>query len=157
MTNTKNNQQRWLPHVSVAAIIERDKQFLLVEEIKQGKLMLNQPAGHWENNETLEEAVIRETLEETAWHFKPTFLIGIYQWQHPIENNLTYLRFAFGGDLLEHDKFRTLDHDIENTIWLNEAEIRGSIERHRSPQLIKCVEDYLSGQRYPLECIHLVK
>lgn len=152
-----SNNDRWLPHVSVAAIIEQDKRFLLVEEYKEGRLMLNQPAGHWENNETLLEAVIRETLEETAWHFRPTYLVGIYQWQHPKDKTLTYLRFAFAGDLLEQDTARNLDEGIENTVWLNEQEILDSVDRHRSPQLLKCVQDYLSGQQYPLDCVQLVK
>ena len=153
MTESK----RWLPHVSVAAIIEKDNKFLLVEERKEGKLLLNQPAGHWENNETLIEAVIRETLEETTWHFRPTYLVGIYQWQHPNIQELTYLRFAFAGELLTQDTSLKLDDGIENTVWYNKKEIDDSAERHRSPQLIKCVEDYLNGQRYPLNCIHWVK
>ena len=151
---TKN--ERWLPHVSVAAIIEKDKKFLLVEERKEGRLMLNQPAGHWENNETLVEAVIRETLEETAWHFRPNYLVGIYQWQHPKDKELTYLRFAFGGELLSKDHTRHLDDGIENTVWYDKKEILDSVDRHRSPQLVKCVEDYINGNRYSLDCIHLV-
>jgi len=148
--------ERWLPHVSVAAIIERDHKFLLVEERKEGKLMLNQPAGHWENNETLMEAVVRETLEETTWHFRPTYLVGIYQWQHPKNQELTYLRFAFAGNLLTQDPTRSLDEGIENTVWYSKKEILDSVDRHRSPQLIKCVEDYLNGKQYPLECINLI-
>jgi len=150
-------ENRWLPHVSVAAIIEKDRRFLLVEEKKENQLLLNQPAGHWENNETLVEAVIRETLEETAWHFKPQYLLGIYQWQHPIKADLTYLRFAFGGDLIEHDPSRTLDTGIERTLWFTAQEIRDSVNRHRSPQLLKCVEDYLDNIRYPLSCLNLIK
>ncbi len=150
------NSYRWRPYVSVAAIIEQDKRFLLVEERKEGKLVLNQPAGHWENNETLVEAVVRETLEETTWHFQPTHLLGIYQWQQPDHPDITYLRFAFCGMLSGQDDTQSLDPDIENTVWMNEPEIRATKPRHRSPQVMRCVEDYLQGQRYPLDCLKFI-
>lgn len=161
MTNDKTNRlethkPRWRPHVSVAAVIERDRQFLFVEERKQGKLVLNQPAGHWENNETLIEAVKRETLEETTWHFEPRHLLGIYQWKPDVHGDITYLRFAFCGNLLHQDETRALDPDIENTIWLNEKELHDSVNRHRSPQVLRCVNDYLQGVRYPLDCLKIL-
>ncbi|MDH3327259.1 MAG: NUDIX hydrolase [Gammaproteobacteria bacterium] len=148
---------RWQPHVTVAAVIEQDNQFLLVEENIDNQLMLNQPAGHWENGETLIEAVIRETLEETAWHFVPEFLIGIYQWQHPTLPEETYLRFAFTGSLLSFEKNRQLDNPIVRTVWQDYEELLHSRARHRSPQLLLCVDDYLQGKRYPIECLIEVK
>jgi len=148
---------RWQPNVTVAAVIERDDKFLLVEENINNVLQLNQPAGHWEYGETLVEAVIRETLEETAWHFTPSHLIGIYHWQHPSIENTTFLRFTFTGELLKQAKQQILDAGIERTVWMNLQEIKNSVTRHRSPQLLLCVEDYLEGKRYPLDCITVVK
>lgn len=149
------NNERWRPHVSVAAVIEKDNHFLMVEERKEGKLVLNQPAGHWENHETLIEAVKRETLEETTWHFEPRYLLGIYQWAHPTQSDLTYLRFAFCGDLLEQDCTLTLDNDIEKPVWLNKEALLSSVHRHRSPQVLRCINDYINGQRFPLNCLQL--
>lgn len=148
---------RWQPHVTVAAIIEKDDKFLLVEENIDGKIMLNQPAGHWENNETLVEAVIRETLEETAWHFSPENLIGIYQWKHPTRSDETYLRFAFSGSLIKFEESRKLDEPIIRTIWLDYETLQSNQAIHRSPQLLLCVEDYLSGKLFPLDCLTEVR
>jgi len=149
--------KRWKPHVSVAAIIKENDQFLLVEEWKNNKLVLNQPAGHWEKGETLINAVIRETLEETGWHFEPTNIVGIYHWNHPDVSGLTYLRFAFCGNLIRFDENYILDDGIENAIWLDKAEIIKQEKRHRSPQLIQCIEDYDKGNRFPLEIIQQVE
>lgn len=137
----------WTPHVTVAAVIERDGRFLLVEESE----MLNQPAGHWEPGETLVAACARETLEEAAHRFEPTALVGAYRWQPPASET-TYLRFAFCG-ILHEQVDRPLDPDIERTVWLTAAEIRRARARHRSPLLSLCIEDYLAGRRYPLELI----
>ena len=147
---------RWQPHVTVAAIIERENQFLLVEENIENQLMLNQPAGHWENGETLLEAVIRETLEETAWHFTPEHLVGIYQWQPPNRPDQTYLRFAFCGSLTDFEENRKLDSPIVRTIWSDYDALIASKPKHRSPQLLLCVDDYLKGNRFPLNCITTV-
>ena len=145
-------QEQWKPRVTVAAIIEKDNRFLIVEEDIDNRVMLNQPAGHWEDNETLIEAVIRETLEETAWHFQPTQLVGIYQWKHTSSGD-TYLRFAFTGGLLSKDEHRTLDEGIIQASWYTKEELLKNQDRHRSPQLMLCINDYLSGKRFPLEMI----
>ena len=142
----------WKPNVTVAAVIERDGKFLLVEEETAQGLKFNQPAGHWEPNETLVQATAREVLEETAWHFTPKHLLGIYRW-HSDNANVTYLRFAFCGELGGHDPERTLDKGIVRAIWMTPDEIRTTQDRHRSPLILRCVEDYLAGKRYPLEII----
>lgn len=142
----------WKPNVTVAAIAERDGAFLLVEERSRGRLVLNQPAGHLEPGESLLDAVRRETLEETAWQFEPTALVGIYRWPHPSKST-TYLRFAFCGRLGEHDQARGLDEGIEGTVWMSAQEIQEQRARHRSPQVMACVRDFLDGRRFPLECL----
>ncbi|MDH3513654.1 MAG: NUDIX hydrolase [Gammaproteobacteria bacterium] len=142
----------WKPNVTVAAIVERDGKFLLVEEYADGKLVLNQPAGHLDEGESLQDAAVRETLEETAWHFTPEALLGVYRWLHP-DRGITYLRFAFIGRVTRHDEKRALDHEIVRTVWLAPAEIRDERERHRSPLVQRCLDDFLAGQRYPLELL----
>ncbi len=139
----------WKPNVTVAAVVERDGGFLLVEEEVDGQLVLNQPAGHLNEGESLIAAVIRETLEETAWHFAPDALIGIYRWRHPMKP-LTYLRFAFTGRLLRHEPDRPLDVGIARTVWLTPEEIADEAHRDRGPQVQYCVDDYRAGQRYSL-------
>lgn len=145
----------WNPHITVAAIIETNNQFLLVEERIAGKLVLNQPAGHLEDNESLLEAAIRETYEETAWHFQPSHLVGIYHWQHPV-NKETYVRFSFTGKTTAQDKQANLDPDIEQAIWLSYEEIVDRQSQHRSPLVLTCINDYLAGHRYDLELIHSI-
>ena len=142
----------WKPNVVVAAIIERDGKFLLVEEKADGKLVLNQPAGHLDEGESLTQAAVRETLEETAWYFTPEALLGVYRWRHPAKG-ITYLRFAFTGYVTHHEESRALDHDIVRTLWLSAEEIRDERARHRSPQVERCLDDYLAGQRYPLDLL----
>ena len=142
----------WKPNVVVAAIIERDGKFLLVEEKADGQLVLNQPAGHLDEGESLLDAVVRETLEETAWHFTPEALLGIYRWPHPTKG-ITYLRFAFTGHVTQQDKNRALDHDIVRTLWLTPEEIRTERSQHRSPQVERCLNDYLAGKRYSLDLL----
>ena len=99
----------WKPHVTVAAVVCRDGKFLLVEEETEVGLAFNQPAGHLEEDEPLVDAVVRETLEETAYHFRPTHVVGVYHWKHPTKEDTTYLRFAFGGELLGFEPERKLD------------------------------------------------
>lgn len=142
----------WKPNVVVAAIIERDGRFLLVEEMADGALVLNQPAGHLDEGESLMDAVVRETLEETAWHFVPEALLGVYRWPHPTKG-ITFIRFAFIGQVTSHDAERPLDHAIVRALWLTPEEIRGERRRHRSPQVERCLNDYLAGQRYSLELL----
>lgn len=142
----------WKPNVVVAAIIEREGKFLLVEEEADGEIVLNQPAGHLDEGESLLNAAVRETLEETAWHFEPQALIGVYRWPHP-RNGSTYLRFAFTGSVTRHEPERALDHGIVRALWMTPDEIRACRNRHRSPQVERCLNDYLSGQRYPLSIL----
>jgi 8-oxo-dGTP pyrophosphatase MutT (NUDIX family) len=112
----------------------------------------NQPAGHLEQGESLVEACAREALEETAWHFRPTALVGVYQWPRP-RGDITYLRFAFAGDLGAEEVGRPLDTGILRAVWLTAAEIEASQARHRSPLVFQCVQDWLAGQRFPIDLI----
>ena len=142
----------WKPNTTVAAIVEQNGRFLLVEEETADGLRLNQPAGHLENGETLLQAVVRETCEETAHRFQPEALLGIYQWKHPAKD-LTYMRFAFIGSVTDHNPQQPLDDGILRAVWLSAAEIRASAAIHRSPQVLMCVEHYLVGQRFPLSAL----
>ena len=139
----------WKPHVTVAAIAEQDGRFLLVEEKLSGQLVINQPAGHLEEGENLTEAVIRETLEETAWTFKPTTLIGIHLWRHP-EDSTTFLRVSFTGNCVQFDPERRLDDGINRALWLSRDELLQQKNCLRSPLVLSCIDDYLSGARFPL-------
>jgi 8-oxo-dGTP pyrophosphatase MutT (NUDIX family) len=151
------NDMVWKPDVTVAAVIERDGKFLLVEERAGGRVVLNQPAGHLEHSETLQQAIARETLEETGWTFVPREIVGIYLWQ-PANLNKTFLRVAFCGRLEGHDPSRPLDHGILRTRWLDRDQLTTAQARHRSPLVARCVDDYLSGARYPLELLtHLMR
>jgi 8-oxo-dGTP pyrophosphatase MutT (NUDIX family) len=140
----------WKPHVVVAAVIEQDGKFLLVEEHTDDGIRFNQPAGHLEEGESLIEAVRREAFEETAHHFEPEALLGIYRWQHPSRPSKTYLRFAFTGQITGFDPTAALDTGILRAVWMSVEEIVETRQRHRSPLLLQCVTDYLVGQRYPL-------
>ena len=142
----------WKPNVTVAAVVFRDGKFLLVEEETDAGLAFNQPAGHLEPGEALVDAVVREALEETAYHFKPTHLVGIYHWKHPAKD-ITYLRFAFAGELRGYEAGRPLDDGIVAARWLTLDEVRATQARHRSPLILRCCEDYLAGRRYPLELL----
>jgi 8-oxo-dGTP pyrophosphatase MutT (NUDIX family) len=142
----------WKPHATVAAVLEQDGKFLLVEEHTPQGLQFNQPAGHWEAGETLPAGAVRETLEESAYEFKPQFLVGIYRW-YSRTSDITYLRFTFGGSILAHHPERTLDKGIVRAVWMTPDEIRATQDRHRSPMILRCVEDYLAGKRYPLDLI----
>lgn len=147
---------RWKPNVTVAAIIEREGRFLLVEEETSEGLMFNTPAGHLDAGESPAEGCAREALEETAHRFTPTALIGIYMARtRKGRRDVTYMRFAFAGELGEREAGRALDHGILRTLWMTPEEIRASEARHRSPLLVKCVQDYLAGQRFPLSLVHV--
>lgn len=143
----------WKPSVTVAAVIERDGRFLLVEEETGRGRLYNQPAGHLDPGESLTEAVVRETMEETAHAFKPTALLGVYQYHHP-GDDVTYIRFAFTGEITAHEADRALDHGIVRAVWLTPGEIRREASRHRSPLVLRCMDDYLAGRRYPLAVLH---
>ena len=142
----------WKPHVTVAAVVYRDGKFLLVEEETDAGLAFNQPAGHLEEDEPLVDAVVREALEETAYHFKPTHLVGIYNWKHP-SKDVTYLRFAFAGELRGYEADRPLDDGIVGARWLTLDEVKATQERHRSPLILRCIEDLVAGKRYPLDLL----
>ncbi len=142
----------WKPNTTVAAIVEQDGKFLLVEEETANGMRLNQPAGHLEDGETLLQAVVRETLEETAYNFAPESLLGIYHWRHS-HKDLTYLRFAFIGKVSSHDPAQKLDDGIIRAVWMDMDEIRANAAIHRSPQVLTCIEHYLAGQHFPLSVI----
>jgi 8-oxo-dGTP pyrophosphatase MutT (NUDIX family) len=142
----------WKPNVTVAAIAERDGRFLLVEEETADGVRFNQPAGHLDEGESLVAACAREALEETAYAFAPTELVGVYQWPRP-QGDITYLRFAFAGKVGACDTARELDTGILRAVWMTPAEIEACADRHRSPLVLQCVRDYLAGRRYPLDLI----
>ena len=157
--------KRWKPNVTVAALVERDfegvQKFLLVEEQTRDGLRLNNPAGHLDPGESPIQACARETLEETAFHFTPTALVGIYfsrfdsfQPGQAVPQDITYLRFTFCGELGEQVAGQALDEGIVRTVWLTADEIRACAAVHRSPLLLTNLEDYLAGRRYPLDIIH---
>jgi 8-oxo-dGTP pyrophosphatase MutT (NUDIX family) len=148
---------RWKPSVTVAAIVENEGRFLLVEEHTPEGLRLNNPAGHLDPGESPAEGCAREALEETAHLFTPTALVGVYLSRFQREasgEDITYLRFAFCGTLGELQLDRSLDAGIVRTLWMTPDEIRVSSERHRSPLVLRCMEDYLAGQRFPMMLIH---
>lgn len=142
----------WKPDVTVAAVVEREGRFLLIEEHVSNRLVFNQPAGHLELNESFVDAVIREALEETAWTFVPEAVSGIYLWQHP-ERNMSFLRVAFTGQVTEHHSERRLDRGIRRSLWLTRDEVVQRSARLRSPMVLQCIDDYLAGNRYPLSML----
>ena len=153
---------RWKPSVTVAAVITQSfdgvEKFLLVEEETRDGLRLNNPAGHLDPGESPEQGCARETLEETAFHFKPTALVGVYMSRFERVQpdgvlDITYLRFAYCGELGAHVEGQPLDEGIVRTVWLTADEIRASMDRHRSPLLVRCMDDYLAGRRYPMEMV----
>lgn len=143
----------WKPNTTVAALIERDGRFMLVEERINGELRLNQPAGHVDQGESIVQACVREGLEETGHHIRPTALVGIYQWTPPERPELTYLRFAFAAEVLAEEPGYQLDDGIERPVWLSYEEIVARRAQHRSPLLLACIDDFRAGRRYPLELL----
>ena len=148
---------RWKPSVTVAAVVEQGGRFLLVEEMTADGLKLNNPAGHLDPSETPEQGAARECLEETTCSFTPQWLVGVYlaRLQRPADHgqpaeDITYLRFAYGGSVGAADPSRTLDAPVVRTLWLTPAEVRASAARHRSPLVLRCIEDHLAGVRHPL-------
>ena len=142
----------WKPHATVAAIIERDNKFLMVEEVVNGELVINQPAGHLDSDESLTDAVIRETREETAWLFKPQAITGIYLWKHPV-NEQTFLRVAFCGSCEDHRTEQPLDDGIQQAVWKTREELFQQKKQLRSPMVINCIDDYVAGKRFPLDML----
>ena len=149
--------QFWQPDVTVACVVVRDGRLLVVEEKVRGRVVLNQPAGHLEPDESLVEAARRETLEETGWQVEPTAFIGAYQWKAPAETpeepGRHYLRMAFVAEPLRHDSGRALDEGIVQALWLTPAELQAQSARHRSPLVWRVVEDFLAGRRHALDVL----
>lgn len=147
---------RWSPSVTVAAIIESGGRYLLVEEHTPEGLKLNNPAGHLDPGESPLEGVVREALEETARRFEAQALVGVYlsRFRRPATGeDVTYLRFAFCGSVGEPLADRTLDHGIVRTLWLTPDELRASAARHRSPLVMRCIDDHRAGRRWPLDLL----
>lgn len=144
----------WQPDVTVATVVVRDGKLLMVEERAQGRLVFNQPAGHLEPDESLLEAALRETLEETGWQVELTAFIGAYQWK--AESGRHYLRFAFAAEPVCHLPERPLDDGIVRALWLTPAELQAQADRHRSPLVWQVVQDYLSGRRSPLSMLQQI-
>ncbi len=142
----------WQPDVTVATVVVADGRLLCVEERVNGQLVLNQPAGHLEPDESLLEAALRETREETGWDVRLTAFLGAYQWKAP-ETNRHYLRFAFAAETERHDPSRTLDEGIVQALWLTPDELLAARDRHRSPMVWKVVADHLAGHRSPLSVL----
>lgn len=142
----------WRPDLTVAAVVQRDDRFLIVEERIRGRLVFNQPAGHVEDGESIVDAVVRETLEESAWRFHPRHLLGLYLWRNP-ENGQGFLRVAFSGEVDGHDPQRPLDQDILATHWLTRAQLLAQPSRLRSPLVLTCIDDHLAGRRHDLAAL----
>ncbi len=146
----------WKPHTTVAAIIERDNKFLMVEELIDGEHVYNQPAGHLDPDETLIDAVIRETREESAWHFTPEAVTGIYLWKQPDSKDKpgkTFVRVAVCGGCADHDPDQALDDGIIRACWISRNELANNNYQLRSPMVLDCIDDYLAGKRYPLDLL----
>ena len=144
----------WQPDVTVATVVVREGRLLMVEERANGSLVFNQPAGHLEPDETLAEAALRETREETGWDVELTAFIGAYQWK--AETGRHYLRFAFAASPLAHDPARVLDEGIVQALWMTPAQLQAEQARHRSPLVWQVVQDYLAGRRSPLSMLQQI-
>lgn len=143
-----NDLSRFTPHITVATVVAREGKLLFVEEHSTHSLVLNQPAGHLEADETLQQAAVRETLEETGWTVRLSALIGLYQWNAP--DGDAFVRVAFAAEPLSHDPSRPLDEGIVRALWLSPQELDAQAHRHRSPLVRQVVDDFLGGSRYPL-------
>ena len=145
----------WQPDVTVATVVVDEGRLLMVEETVGGHLVLNQPAGHLEPDESLIEAALRETREETGWDVRLTAFVGAYQWKAPLNPDGTggrhYLRFAFAAEPVAHDPSRTLDEGIVRALWMTPSELQAAQPRHRSPLVWRVAADFLGGRRHPLE------
>ncbi len=137
------------PELTVAAVVEQLGRFLIVEERVARRRVFNQPAGHVEDGEDLLDAVARETLEETAWQFAPQAIVGVYLWKNPA-NQKSFLRVAYSGTVSDQDTQQPLDAGILRVHWLTRAQLLGHESRLRSPMVLRCVDDYLAGVRFPL-------
>ena len=148
---------RWKPNVTVGAIIERDGRFLLVEEDTADGVRLQLPSGHLDPAESPQQACAREVREETAFGFTPTALVGVYMNRFVrtrTGSDITYMRFVFTGELGDFDPHQALDDGILGTVWLTLTELKASAQRHRSPQVLQSIDDYLAGRRFPLDLVY---
>jgi len=136
-------------HLTVAAVIERHGRFLVVEELAGGRQVINQPAGHVEPGETLRDAVVRETQEESAWAFEPAAISGVYLWECP-QKGERFLRVVFCGSCSDHDPEQALDDGILRALWLSREELEARAGQLRSPMVLRAIEDYRNGSRYPV-------
>jgi len=144
---------QWKPNVTVAAVVVQKDRFLVVEESSNGRIVFNQPAGHLEKNETLIDAVKREVLEETAWSFEPDFIVGIYLYTNPRED-ITYLRVCFAGTCKQHYPENELDTGVLRAVWLTKEEMENMKDRMRSDMVLRCINDFSAGKRYPLDILN---
>lgn len=142
----------WKPHVTVATIVQRNGKYLFVEEKVRGELVINQPAGHLDPEESLIDAAKRETMEETAYQVEIKSLVGIYQWKNQ-QREKEFMRVAFVGEVVGHDPDAVLDDGIVRAIWLSREELMQRREQHRSPMVALNIEDFEAGRRYPLDII----
>lgn len=149
---TATNRAFWQPDVTVASVVVRDGALLMVEEDVSGRLVLNQPAGHLEPNESLLEAAVRETLEESGWDVEPTALVGIYQWKSPSDGR-HFLRVALAAEPVRFHPERALDDGIVRALWMTPAQLQAASARHRSPLVWRAVNDFLAGCRHPLSAL----
>lgn len=141
----------WQPDVTVATLVVRDGRLLCVEERANSHLVINQPAGHLEPDESLVEAAVRETREETGWNVRVTHLVGAYQWK--AETGRHYLRFAFAADPIDEIPGARLDEGIVRALWLTPGELQALAPQHRSPLVWRCAADFLGGCRHPLSLV----
>ncbi|MBI6955681.1 NUDIX hydrolase [Pseudomonas sp. CCOS 191] len=142
----------WQPHITVATVVEHEGKFLFVEEFKAGRHVFNQPAGHLEANETITQAALRETLEETAWEVELTGVVGIYLYSAP-GNGVTYQRICFAARPVRHHQGRALDNDIVRAAWLTRDELLAEPSRWRSELVPRCLDDYLKGPLHSLDLL----
>lgn len=142
----------WPPHITVACVVESNGKFLMIEELSNGKLVYNQPAGHLEPYETLQQAAVRETLEESGWHVEPTHVLGISSYYSERKKTL-YYRTTFIAKALKEEPNAILDHGIERAIWLTLQELQAESHKLRSPLVLQNIQEYLSGRQYPLDMI----
>ncbi len=143
----------WKPHLTVAAVIERDGKFLMVEEQADGNTVYNQPAGHVENNETIYDAVIREVNEETAWDFVPEYIVGLYKWRKA-DIDRTFVRICFAGAVSNHQLSQQLDEGILSANWISQTELMAmDNKKMRSPMVRQCIDDFNQGKHFPLDLI----
>jgi ADP-ribose pyrophosphatase YjhB (NUDIX family) len=152
MTYSTGLYMKWLPHVTVATVIEQDDRYLLVEEIDNGRLVFNQPAGHLDANETLQQAAIRETYEETGWTIELNGIVGMALYTSQ-QNQITYCRTTFYATACGHNPDQPLDKGIQRALWLSYEEMLANTDKMRSPLVIKSVQQYREGHRYPLAVI----